>query len=140
MGGFIVLRSIYPPEQMTQTLRAAVAEIDPQLALQPIEAMNAVMANVEAPRRFNTRLITGFAVGALLLAVTGIYAVVAFSVSMRTQEIAIRMALGAQRVNIARLVLLSGAKLGLAGCVVGVLGIVGFRAPGELIPVRRERH
>ena len=109
MGGFIVLRTIYSPQQMTQTLRAAVAEIDPQLALQPIEAMNAVMANVEAPRRFNTRLITAFAVGALLLAVTGIYAVVAFSVSMRTQEIAIRMALGAQRVNIARLVLLSGS-------------------------------
>ena len=60
--------------------------------------------------------------GALLLAVTGIYAVVAFSVSMRTQEIAIRLALGAQRVNIARLVLISGARLGLAGCALGVLG------------------
>ena len=120
-GGFIVLRSSFAPRQMTETLRAAVAEVDPHLALQPIEPMNDVMAKVEAPRRFNTDLISAFALGALLLAVTGIYAVVAFSVSMRTQEIAIRLALGAQRVNIARLVLISGAKLGLAGCALGVL-------------------
>jgi ABC-type antimicrobial peptide transport system permease subunit len=52
----------------------------------------------------------------------GIYAVVAFSVSLRTQEIAIRMALGAQRANIARLVLISGAKMTLLGCALGVLG------------------
>ncbi len=121
-GGFIVVRSIFPPEQMAQTLRATVAEIDPHLTLERIQPMSAVMADVEAPRRFNTGLISGFALGALLLALTGIYAVVAFSVSMRVQEIAIRMALGAQRANIARLVLISAAKLGLAGCVLGVLG------------------
>jgi ABC-type antimicrobial peptide transport system permease subunit len=57
-----------------------------------------------------------------LLAVTGIYAVVAFSVSLRTQEIAIRMALGAQRSHIARLVLVSGAKMALIGCALGVAG------------------
>jgi ABC-type antimicrobial peptide transport system permease subunit len=77
---------------------------------------------VEAPRRFNTELITAFAIGALLLALTGIYAVVAFSVSLRSQEIAIRMALGAQRMGIARLILSSGAKLALIGCAIGVLG------------------
>jgi predicted permease len=121
-GGFIVLRSSFAPRQMTGTLRQTVAEIDPHLALQPIEPMSAVMASVEAPRRFNTDLISTFALGALLLAITGIYAVVAFSASMRTQEIAIRLALGAQRVNIARLMLISGAKLGLAGCALGLLG------------------
>jgi ABC-type antimicrobial peptide transport system permease subunit len=84
--------------------------------------MSAVISNVEAPRRFNTDLITAFAAGALLLAITGIYAVVAFSVSLRTQEIAIRMALGAQRTRIARLVLISGAKMALIGCGFGVLG------------------
>jgi putative ABC transport system permease protein len=77
---------------------------------------------VEAPRRFNTDLITVFALGALVLAITGIYAVVAFSISIRAQEIAIRMALGAQRGNIARLVLVSGTRLALIGCGVGLLG------------------
>jgi putative ABC transport system permease protein len=123
--GFIVVRSTFPPEQMTRTLRAAVAEVDPRLALDPIQPMDGIIANVEAQRRFNTDLISAFALGALLLAITGIYAVVAFSVSMRTQEIAIRMALGAQRANIARLVLVSGVRLGVAGCFLGVLGSWG---------------
>jgi predicted permease len=121
-SGFITLRSALPPEQMTQTLRTTVAEIDPLLALQQMQPMSAVISNVEAPRRFNTDLITAFAAGALVLAITGIYAVVAFSVSLRTQEIAIRMALGAQRNRIARLVLISGAKMALIGCGLGVLG------------------
>jgi predicted permease len=121
-GGYIALRSALPPEQMTQTLRSTVAEIDPLLALQQVQPMNDVISNVEAPRRFNTDLVTAFATGALLLAITGIYAVVAFSVSLRTQEIAIRMALGAQRSAIARLVLISGAKLAALGCGLGVLG------------------
>jgi putative ABC transport system permease protein len=111
---------------MVETLRSTVAEIDPLLALQQVQPMNEVISNVEAPRRFNTDLITAFAAGALLLALTGIYAVVAFSVSLRTQEIAIRMALGAQRTGIARLILISGAKMALAGCAFGVLGSLGL--------------
>ena len=107
---------------MTETLRASIAEIDPLLALDQVQPMDDVISNVEAPRRFNTDLITAFAAGALLLAITGIYAVVAFSVSLRTQEIAIRMALGAKRSGIARLVLISGARLALLGCGLGVLG------------------
>jgi putative ABC transport system permease protein len=121
-SGFITLRSALAPEQMTKILRSTVAEIDPMLALEQIQPMSDVISNVEAPRRFNTELITGFAAGALLLSIIGIYAVVAFSVSLRTQEIAIRMALGAPRVRIARLVLLSGARMGLIGCTLGVLG------------------
>jgi putative ABC transport system permease protein len=121
-GGFITLRSALPPKQMIQVLRSTIAGVDPQLALQEVQPMADVISNVEAPRRFNTTLITAFAMGALLLAITGMYAVVAFSVSLRTQEIAIRMALGAQRSAIARLVLISGAKLALLGCVLGLLG------------------
>ena len=121
-GGCITLRSALPPGQMIRTLRSAIAEIDPLLALQQVQPMNDVVSSAEAPRRFNTDLITAFALGALLLAITGIYAVVAFSVSLRTQEIAIRMALGAQRAGIARLILISGAKMALLGCVLGVLG------------------
>jgi predicted lysophospholipase L1 biosynthesis ABC-type transport system permease subunit len=121
-GGYIAVRSALPAEAMMETLRSTVAEIDPQLALRHMQPMNDVVADIEAPRRFNTVFITSFALGALLLAMTGIYAVVAFSVSLRTQEIAIRMALGAQRGGIARLVLLSGARMALLGCGLGVAG------------------
>jgi len=121
-GGYITLRSALPPQQMIQTLRSSIAQIDPLLALQQVQPMDDVVSNIEAPRRFNTDLITAFALAALLLAVTGIYAVVAFSVSLRTQEIAVRMALGSQRSGIASLVLKSSAKLALLGCFLGVLG------------------
>jgi putative ABC transport system permease protein len=107
---------------MIQTLRSTIAEIDPQLALQEVRPLAEAISEVEAPRHFNTELITAFAGGALLLAVIGIYAVTAFSVSQRAQEIAIRMTLGAQRSDIATLVLLSAAKLVLLGCSLGVVG------------------
>jgi putative ABC transport system permease protein len=121
-NGFIVLRSTLPPEQMTNSLRAAVAALDPQLALQQIQTMDQQLSSSEAPRRFNTSLISVFAVGALLLATIGVYAVIAFSVSMRSQEMAIRMALGSRRGEIVRLVLISGAKLAAIGCVAGLVG------------------
>ena len=121
-GGFIALRSSLEPEQMVRVLRSSVAEVDPLLALTDVGSMREAMASVEAPRRFNTDLMASFALAALLLALTGIYAVVAFSVTLRAREIAIRMALGAQRGSIARMVLLSGMKLALIGCGLGVLG------------------
>ena len=121
-SGWIALRSTLPPEQMIHTLRSVVAGIDPRLALDPVQPMADAISAVEAPRRFNTGLITAFALAALLLAAMGVYAMIAFSVSQRTQEIAVRMALGAQRNNIARLVLGSGVKIAAAGCALGVLG------------------
>lgn len=133
-SGYITLRSSLPPEQMTQTLRSTIAEIDPLLALRQVQPMDDVIATVEAPRRFNTDLTTAFAAGALVLALIGIYAVVAFSVSLRTKELAIRMALGAQRMGIARLVLASGAKLALLGCGLGVLGsLIALRFVNSLL-------
>jgi putative ABC transport system permease protein len=121
-SGYITMRSAVDPEHMIQTLRSTIAEIDPLLALQEVRPVTDAVSAIEAPRHFNTDLITAFAVGALLLAITGIYAVMAFSVSQRTQEIAIRMTLGAQRAGIAKLVLVSGARLTLVGCSLGVLG------------------
>jgi predicted permease len=121
-SGYITMRSRIDPEHMIQTLRSTIAEIDRQLALQEVRPLAEAISDVEAPRHFNTELITAFAGGALLLAVIGIYAVMAFSVSQRAQEIAIRMTLGAQRADIATLVLLSGAKLVLLGCSLGVVG------------------
>jgi putative ABC transport system permease protein len=125
-GGYLTIRSALPPEAMIQTLRSTVAAVDPLLALEDIQPMNAVVANIEAPRRFNSSLIAGFALGALLLAVTGMYAVIAFSVSQRTQEIAIRMALGAQRRGIARLVLVSGVRMALLGCGLGLAASIAL--------------
>jgi len=121
-GGYVTLRSSLPAEQMVDVLRKAVAGVDPLLALDEVQTMREAITNVEAPRRFNTDLITTFGVAGLLLALTGIYGVVAFSVTLRAREIAIRMALGARRASIARMVLISGLKLAVAGCVMGVLG------------------
>jgi len=121
-SGYITMRSALDLQDMIQTLRSAIAEIDPLLALQDVQPVTDAVSAIEAPRHFNTDLITVFATVALLLAITGIYAVMAFSVSQRTQEIAIRITLGAQRVGIAKLVLVSGAKLALLGCALGVLG------------------
>jgi ABC-type antimicrobial peptide transport system permease subunit len=121
-SGYITMRSALDPQHMIQTLGSTIAEIDPLLALQEVRPVTDAVSAIEAPRRFNTDLITAFALGALLLAITGIYAVMAFSVSERTQEIAIRMTLGAHRTGIAKLVLVSGVRLTLLGCGLGVLG------------------
>ncbi len=121
-GGYIAARAALPPERMTETLRSTIAEVDPLLGLQEVRPMTEAITNIEAPRRFNTDLISIFAVGALLLAMVGIYGVIAFSVSLRKQEIAIRMALGSQRAGIIQLVLTSAAKLTLVGCAMGVIG------------------
>ena len=120
-SGYVTMRSALDPDHMIETLRSTIAEIDPLLALQDVRPLDDAISEVEAPRHFNTNLITAFAGGALLLAITGIYAVMAFSVSQRNREIAIRMTLGAQRAGIARMVLLSGGKLALLGCILGVL-------------------
>jgi predicted permease len=121
-SGYITMRSGLDPQYMIQTLRSTIAEIDPLLALQEVRPVTDAVSAIEAPRHFNTDLITAFALGALLLAITGIYAVMTFSVSQRTQEIAIRMTLGAHRAGIAKLVLVSGVRLTLLGCGLGVLG------------------
>ncbi len=121
-GGYITLRSALPPEQMENAIRTTVHAIDPQLALTQVQTMVHAVSESEAPRRFNTVLISSFAGAAVLLAVLGIYSVIAFSVASRVQEMAIRMALGSQRSSIVRLVLASGTKLAAVGCVLGLAG------------------
>jgi predicted permease len=120
--GIIVLRSLLPPEQMENALRATVRSIDPLLPLTQVQTMEHVVSQSEAPRRFNTVLIGSFAFAAVVLAVLGIYSVIAFSVASRVQEMAIRMALGSQRGAIIQLVLRSGTKLAILGCVIGLGG------------------
>ena len=89
-----------------------------------IESMEKVVAEGQASRRFNTVLISSFAAAALLLSLIGIYSVIAFSAALRTHELAIRLALGSQRASVMKLVLVSGAKLGLLGCGIGALAAV----------------
>ena len=121
-GGYIVLRSALPPEQMENALRAAVKSIDAQLPLTQVQSMEQVVAQSEAPRRFNTVIISVFALAAVVLSVLGIYSIIAFSVASRVQEMAIRIALGSQRSHIIRLVLVSGLKLTAIGCILGLAG------------------
>jgi putative ABC transport system permease protein len=120
-GGTIVLRGRLAPEQMVNALQAVVRSIDPQLPLIQVESMQRIVEEGQAPRRFNTALISCFAAAAVLLALLGIYSVIAFSAALRTQEMAIRLALGSQRSSVLRLILLSGARLGLIGCGIGAV-------------------
>jgi predicted permease len=128
--GYIVVRTSIPPEQMLNLLRSTVASIDPQLALTQLQTMEHAMSESEAPRRFNTVVIASFAALAIGLAILGIYSVMAFSVALRVQELAIRIALGSQRAGIFVLILSSGVKLALVGCLLGVVGAI---ATGRLI-------
>lgn len=133
-GGYTVLRSSMPPEQMQNALLATVRSIDPQLPLTQVQTMEHAISDSEAPRRFNTALIGSFAAIAVLLAVLGIYSVIAFSVALRVQEMAIRMALGSQRAGIVRLILVAGTKLALIGCVIGLVGaFAASRLLGSLL-------
>jgi putative ABC transport system permease protein len=121
-GGYIVLRTALPPEQMANSLLATVHSIDPKLPLTQLQTMERAVSDSEASRRFNTGLITAFALAAVLLALLGIYSVIAFSVALRIQEMAIRMALGSQRMGILGLIVSSGVKLAALGCVFGLAG------------------
>jgi hypothetical protein len=120
-GGSIVMRGQLPPAQMADSLRAVVRSLDPQLPLTDVQSMDRVVTEAQASRRFNTALISAFAGAAVLLALLGIYSVIAFSTALRTQELAIRLALGSQRSGVMRLILASGAKLGVAGCLIGAV-------------------
>jgi ABC-type antimicrobial peptide transport system permease subunit len=122
--GWIVLRSRMDPEQMENTLRATLRKIDPQLPLYQMQTMEHAIAKSEAPRRFHTVLISSLAMAAVLLSVLGIYGVVAFSVALREQEMAVRMALGCQRSGVILVILSSGARLAAVGCGLGLLGAV----------------
>ena len=122
-GGSVVVRTALEPEQMANALRAKVRSIDPQLPLTQVQSMERAVSNSEAPRRFNTVVISAFTIAAVLLAALGMYSVIAFSTALRTQEMAIRMALGSQRAGILRLVFASAAKVAMLGCAIGLLGV-----------------
>jgi predicted permease len=130
----VAVRSTAPPEGAQESLRRTVWSLDPQLAISNMQTMEQAISETGAPRRFNTTIVTAFALTALLFAMLGVYAVVSFSVAQRTQEIGIRIALGAQRGDILSLVLKSGFKLGIVGCLVGIVGsAIGTRLMSTLL-------
>jgi putative ABC transport system permease protein len=115
----LVLNTAGDPSALTASLQKTVHQLDPLLALEDIQTMDEVVSSTEAPRRFNTVLLSSFAAVALLLSLLGIYGVLAYSVNERSREIAIRMALGATRKSVLRRVLHSAIMLAAVGIALG---------------------
>jgi putative ABC transport system permease protein len=99
-----------------------VASIDSQIALDDLKTMDSVIDKSLAPQRFNLALIALFAVLAIFLAAVGVYGVLSYSISQRTREIGVRIALGAQRGGVLRMAVGEGMKLALLGTAVGMVG------------------
>jgi putative ABC transport system permease protein len=122
----IVLRSRQAPETVAHDLRRALAELDPDQAVYRVTTVRHEIDRRFEPIDVAARALTGFAFLGLLLAAVGIYGVIANSVVLRTNEIGIRMALGAQMRDIRALVLGGGVRLTLMGVALGVAGSFGM--------------
>jgi predicted permease len=121
-GMTLLVRTSNEPSSMTPAIRRAVADID---AAQPVDEFRRLSAWIDdstAQPRFTTTLSGVFAVVALLLAAVGVYGVLSYSVVQRTQEIGVRMAVGADPGRIVRLVLRGGLSVAVTGVAFGLLG------------------
>jgi len=116
----LVLRTTGDPARTAPALRAAMKEIDPALPLANVVTMDTLLAQSVSQPRFLATLLTGFAALAALLAVIGVYGLLSFSVSRRLRELGVRMALGAGRARVLRLVLGQSAWLVVTGLAAGV--------------------
>jgi len=119
---YLFVRSALPLSALTAAIRNQVTSIDRHQPLTSVKTMAEVIGATTAPRRFNVALLSAFAAVALLLATLGIYSVISYSITLRTQEIGIRMALGARRPAILLMVLRAGMALTLIGISIGLAG------------------
>src|ERR1700733_13315731 len=120
-GGYIAVRSTLPAKALAATIRTVLHSLDPNLAAGDIQTMGELESQANARRRFQTSLLTVFAGVALFLALVGLYGLMAYTVSRRTREVGIRMALGAQRSDVLMLVLKRAALLLALGLVSGLV-------------------
>ena len=118
-SAFIAVRSSLPSAVAANEIRTMLKSIDPNLTVTDIHTMGDLVSIASARRRFQVSLLTAFATIALLLSLVGLYGLMAYSVNRRTREVGIRMALGAQRVDVLLLILRNAFVLVGAGVVVG---------------------
>ncbi len=125
-GTDLAVRTSGDPATVAADLRKLISGIDPSQPAYDVKTLELTLADSIAPRRFNFFLLGTFAAAALLLALIGIYGVLAFSVARRTREIGIRMALGAQRRQVIQMVVIEGMAMVLAGMAAGLTAAWGL--------------
>ena len=118
---YLLVRASGDPMALVPAVRAAVAAADPEVPLQEVRTLDGLMFESVAAPRFRAGLLGAFGVVALLLAGAGIYGVLSYTVSQRQRETGVRLALGARRADIVRLIVRDGMRLALLGVAVGAL-------------------
>jgi putative ABC transport system permease protein len=122
----LVARTQGPPGDVVPAIRTAMAKMNANQVIYSVQTMDEVVANSLAGRRFSMILLGVFAVLALVLSSIGIYGVISYLVGQRTHEIGIRMALGAQRVDVLKLVLGQGMRMALIGVGIGLVAAIAL--------------